>query len=90
LRRVFALPQGYYFFDIDRNAVKQGTQRARNACDRMGEVPDDIMRGRRLPSLRPTPFRDPLTSLPSISVSDVPVDSGGSLNESNADSERRD
>tara|TARA_R110001592_G_scaffold363329_1_gene684174 strand:- start:6580 stop:7377 length:798 start_codon:yes stop_codon:yes gene_type:complete len=90
LRRVFALPQGYYFCDIDRNAVKQGTQRARNACDRMGEVPDDIMRGRRLPSLRPTPFRDPLTSLPSTGVSDVPVDNGDSLNESNADNERRD
>jgi len=90
LRRVFALPQGYYFCDIDRNAVRQGTQRARNACDRMGEVPDEIMRGHRLPSLRPTPFRDPLTSLPSIGVSDVPVDNGDSLNEPNADNARRD
>ena len=41
-------------------------------------------------SLRPTPFRDPLTSLPSTGVSDVPVDNGDSLNESNADNERRD
>ena len=90
LRRVFALPQGYYFCDIDRNAVKQGTQCARNACDRMGEVPDDIMRGEKLPSLRPTPFRDPLTSLPSTGVSDVTVDNGDSLNEPNADNERRD
>ena len=74
LRSVFALPQSYYFCDIDRNAVIQGTQRARNARDRMGEVPDEIMRGDKLPSLRPTPFRDSLCPLPSAESGDNPLE----------------
>ena len=59
LRRVFALPQDYHFFDVDRCAILQGTQRAQKARDRMGGVPDDILIGNRLPSLRPIAFRKP-------------------------------
>lgn len=53
LRRVFTLPFGYVFFDIDRAAVAQGTQPARQAQEKMGEIPPDILQGRQLPSLRP-------------------------------------
>jgi integrating conjugative element protein (TIGR03761 family) len=84
LRRVFALPQGYHFCDIDRDAVNQGTQSARNARDRMGDVPDDIMCGRKLPSLRPIPFRDPFALPPVI------AQSGDDPHESIADTERVD
>ena len=59
LRRVFALPQDYHFFDVDRCAILQGTQRAQKARERMGDVPDDILVGDRLPSLRPIAFRKP-------------------------------
>lgn len=55
LRRVFALPKGYHFFAIDRPAVRQGTQRARQALAMMGALPDDILCGVRLPNLRPRP-----------------------------------
>ena len=57
LRRVFALPQDYHFLDVDRCAILQGTQRAQKARERMGDVPDDILLGDRLPSLRPVVFR---------------------------------
>ena len=60
LRSVFALPQGYHCCDIDRIAVMQGGQLGRNARERMGEVPEDILCGDRLPALRPVPFRAPL------------------------------
>ena len=56
VRRVFALPQGYHFYDIDRAAVMQGTQRAIKAREVMGEVPEDVMRGEKQPSLRPKPL----------------------------------
>jgi integrating conjugative element protein (TIGR03761 family) len=87
LRRVFALPQGYHFCDIDRDAVNQGTQRARNARDRMGEVPDDIMCGSQLPSLRPTPFRNPPHLLPATGVRNLAKASGNNPHEPNADTE---
>jgi integrating conjugative element protein (TIGR03761 family) len=90
LRRVFALPQGYHFCDIDRNAVNQGTLHARNARDRMGPVPDDIMYGRQLPSLRPIPFRDPSPLLPATGVRSVSKESDENPHESIADTGRMD
>lgn len=57
LRRVFALPQDYHVFDVDRCAILQDTQRAQKARERMDAVPQEILAGDRLPSLRPIAFR---------------------------------
>lgn len=53
LRGVFALPLGYRCYDIDRAVVRHGTERALEARERMGVLPEDILRGETLPSLRP-------------------------------------
>ncbi len=70
LRGVFALPLGYQCYDIDRVAVIRGAERALEARERMGELPDDILRGETLPSLRPPPERIFSTELPAMAVRD--------------------
>ncbi|MEE4281304.1 MAG: TIGR03761 family integrating conjugative element protein [Pseudomonadales bacterium] len=57
IRRVFALPQGYHCLDIRRADIRQGTPVVVKARERMGEVPEDILCGNRLPSLRPVTFQ---------------------------------
>ncbi|MBR9910307.1 MAG: TIGR03761 family integrating conjugative element protein [Gammaproteobacteria bacterium] len=56
LRRVFALPQGYHGLELTRGDFIRGTLRAENARERMGALPQEILSGDRLPSLRPTAF----------------------------------
>ena len=57
VRRVFALPQGYHSLDVRRQDIRQGTPAAIKARERMGEIPQDILNGERLPSLRPLAFQ---------------------------------
>ena len=57
VRRVFALPQGYHCLDVRRHDIRQGTPVAVKARERMGEIPEDILNGERLPSLRPLAFQ---------------------------------
>ena len=57
VRRVFALPQGYHSLDVRRQDIRQGTPAAIKARERMGEIPQDILNGARLPSLRPLAFQ---------------------------------
>jgi len=67
VRRVFALPQGYHCLDIRRVDIRQGSPAALKAIERMGEVPQEILSGDRLPSLRPVVIQSIATSLPSVS-----------------------
>ena len=57
VRRVFALPQGYHCLDVRRSDIRQGTPAAIKARERMGKIPQDILNGERLPSLRPLAFQ---------------------------------
>lgn len=57
VRRVFALPQGYHCLDVRRHDIRQETPAAIKARERMGEIPQDILNGERLPSLRPLAFQ---------------------------------
>ena len=57
VRRVFALPHGYCHLEVTRRDVLENTQRAQRARERMGEVPEAILYGEHLPSLRPVPFK---------------------------------
>ena len=68
VRRVFALPQGYHFYDIARSDVLQGTQKALKAREVMGLMPEDVMSGVQVPSLRPRS--------PEIRVGAVNTDTG--------------
>jgi integrating conjugative element protein (TIGR03761 family) len=56
LRHVFALPQGYHNLDVCRRDVIEETPQFAKARARMGDIPDDILKGDRLPALRPVPF----------------------------------
>ena len=67
VRRVFALPQGYHCLDIRRADIRQGSPAALKAIERMGEVPQEILSGDRLPSLRPVVIESIATSLPAVS-----------------------
>ena len=51
------LPQGYHSLDVRRHDIRQGTPAAIKARERMGEIPQDILNGERLPSLRPLAFQ---------------------------------
>jgi integrating conjugative element protein (TIGR03761 family) len=53
IRGAFALPQGYRFLGIDRETARKGTGKAAQAAERMGVVPDDVMRGERRAPLVP-------------------------------------
>ena len=57
VRRVFAVPQGYHSLGVCRDDLRQHTARAEKARDQMGELPQEILSGERLPSLRPIVFR---------------------------------
>lgn len=57
VRRVFAVPQGYHSLGVCRDDLHQHTARAEKARDQMGELPQDILSGERLPSLRPVVFQ---------------------------------
>ena len=70
LRGVFALPLGYRCYDIDRVAVIRGSERALEARERMGELPDDVLRRKTMPSLRPPPERIFSTELPAMAGRD--------------------
>jgi integrating conjugative element protein (TIGR03761 family) len=65
LRRVFALPQSYQYLEISRSDIHQGTARAEKARECMGDLPQEILDGEKLPSLRPVTFqRASTTSAP--------------------------
>lgn len=66
IRRVFALPQGYHCLDIRRADIQKGTPVAVKARERMGEIPEDILCGNRLPSLRPVAFQQIDSSAPVV------------------------
>ena len=57
VRRVFAVPQGYHSLGVCRDDLRQHTARAEKARDQMGELPQEILSGERLPSLRPVVFQ---------------------------------
>lgn len=57
IRGVFALPQGYHCLDIRRYDIRQNSPLAVKARERLGDVPEDILCGDRLPSLRPVAFQ---------------------------------
>jgi integrating conjugative element protein (TIGR03761 family) len=57
VRRVFAVPQGYQSLGVCRDDLRQHTERAEKAREQMGELPNEILSGERLPSLRPVVFR---------------------------------
>jgi integrating conjugative element protein (TIGR03761 family) len=57
LRRVFALPQSYQYLEVSRSDIHQGTARAAKACECMGDLPQEILDGDKLPSLRPVTFQ---------------------------------
>jgi integrating conjugative element protein (TIGR03761 family) len=61
LRRVFALPQSYQYLEISRNDIHQGTARAEKARECMGDLPQEILDGGKLPSLRPVTFQRAIT-----------------------------
>ena len=66
VRRVFALPQGYHCLEIRRADIRQGTPMVVKARERMGEIPEDILCGARLPSLRPVTFQKIASSEPVV------------------------
>lgn len=45
VRRVLQSPVGYRFFGITRRDLAQGTTKAQQARESMGEVPDDVLTG---------------------------------------------
>lgn len=59
IRGAFALPQNYRALGIDREAVHKGTGKAAQAAERMGVVPDDVLRGERRAPLAPRPMQFP-------------------------------
>ena len=57
LRRTFALPQSYQYLEISRSDIHQGTAREVKARECMGDLPQEILDGEKLPSLRPVTFQ---------------------------------
>ena len=72
IRGSFALPQGYRFFGIDREAVRQGTGRAAQAVKRMGVVPDDVLHGHRRAPLVPRKVHFPQGPADHIGLTPIP------------------
>jgi len=54
LRGLFAVPQGYRVFRIDREAVRNGSPTAKAAAEHMGELPAAVLSGDLRPALAPT------------------------------------
>lgn len=53
IRSAFLVPQGYHYLGIDVAAVRQGTKKAQRALEKMGEVPEEILRGEHKAPLAP-------------------------------------
>ncbi len=53
LRGLFMVPQGYRFLKLDRATFRERAGRSHEARQIMGELPEDILRGERRPSLAP-------------------------------------
>lgn len=66
IRRVFALPQGYHCLGIRRSDIGQDTPVFAIARERMGDVPEDILCGDKLPSRRPVAFQQSDHSTPAV------------------------
>ena len=59
IRATFMIPQGYRFTGVDRAALRNGHDTGSRACQTMGEVPDEVVRGERRASLAPRRARLP-------------------------------
>ena len=59
IRGVFELPLGYQFLGIDRAALKLGSGNARQACQGMGVVPEDVLSGAHQAPLTPRKIQFP-------------------------------
>jgi len=53
IRSLFAVPQGYRVFRIDRDTVQAGGQAAKQAADFMGDLPQDVLLGESSAALTP-------------------------------------
>ncbi|MCY4421231.1 MAG: TIGR03761 family integrating conjugative element protein [Gammaproteobacteria bacterium] len=53
LRAIYMIPRSYRFTGVDRSALLAGKGTIRTACWTMGEVPDAVLHGERLPALAP-------------------------------------
>lgn len=69
LRALFVLPHRYRFLKIDRASVRAQTGRSHEARQRMGELPEDILRGARLPPLAPRREKSPAPVADAVSQS---------------------
>ena len=59
IRAIFVIPQSYRFLKIDRETVRTQTGRSHEACQVMGEVPDDVLSGERQAPLVPRKVKFP-------------------------------
>lgn len=59
IRATFMVPQDYRLTGIDREALRDGHGESRRACQVMGEVPDEVVRGERHAPLVPRTIRPP-------------------------------
>ena len=53
IRSLFAVPQGYRVFRIDREGVKADSKMAKEAAEFMGEIPQAVLLGEQLAALTP-------------------------------------
>ena len=53
IRALFAVPQGYRVYRINRDAVAHGEDAAKSAAERMGELPSDVLSGEHVAALAP-------------------------------------
>lgn len=53
VRRAFALPSGWRHLAINREDLRQNNQRAQQAREKMGELPEDILEGTRRSKIAP-------------------------------------
>lgn len=66
VRRVLSLPHGYHQLDVCRQGLAMGEVNSMRARERMGEVPEDVLRRERLPALRPSFVRLTADASPEI------------------------
>ncbi len=57
IRGLFAVPQGYRVYRIDREAVRADSEAARKAADHMGELPEAVLQGDEAAALTPRQAR---------------------------------
>ena len=77
IRGAFALPQGYRFLRLDREAIRKGIGKAAQAAELMGVVPDDVMSGEYRAPLVPRNVQFPKGSADHIGL--APVSNSESL-----------